>query len=229
MKIHPIVLLSFVMLVTILFHVQQHASSRGKVTDTTNAHAAGRAIGRNHSSRRDSGGADGHAPTDEALCRQRFELHVVPPEERDRPASRHVHRCCSGLSGVVAAGAACHHAGRPRAELLHAQLQTEYARHWEADRLSPFSTWRHEPLEGFMANPLLQESWSPYAVGVGIGMLSWFSFASVDHPLGISTAFEQSAALTVKAAAPTIGARASTSQAEKRQENHRRSIGSGCS
>ncbi|MHB8973443.1 MAG: YeeE/YedE thiosulfate transporter family protein [Pirellulaceae bacterium] len=55
-----------------------------------------------------------------------------------------------------------------------------------------------------MANPFFQKSWSPYAVGVGIGMLSWFSFASVDHPLGISTAFEQSAALTVKAAAPTI-------------------------
>lgn len=55
-----------------------------------------------------------------------------------------------------------------------------------------------------MANPLFRKSWSPYAVGVGIGMLSWFAFASADHPLGITTAFEHSAALTAKAAVPAI-------------------------
>jgi hypothetical protein len=38
-------------------------------------------------------------------------------------------------------------------------------------------------------------SWSPYAVGVGIGMLSWFAFATADHGLGITTAFEYSAAM----------------------------------
>ena len=53
-----------------------------------------------------------------------------------------------------------------------------------------------------MTNPLTVKSWSPYAVGVGIGVLSWFSFASADKPLGVSTAFEHSAALAEKAAVP---------------------------
>lgn len=53
-----------------------------------------------------------------------------------------------------------------------------------------------------MKNPLFYKSWSPYAVGVGIGMLSWFAFASADHPIGITTAFENSAALAIKAAVP---------------------------
>lgn len=55
-----------------------------------------------------------------------------------------------------------------------------------------------------MKNPLILKSWSPYAVGAGIGMLSWFAFASADHPIGITTAFEHIAALTAKAAAPAI-------------------------
>ncbi len=33
------------------------------------------------------------------------------------------------------------------------------------------------------------EQWSPYVVGVGIGVLSWLSFVLSDHPLGCSTAF----------------------------------------
>ena len=33
------------------------------------------------------------------------------------------------------------------------------------------------------------EQWSPYIVGVGIGILSWLSFVLSDHPLGCSTAF----------------------------------------
>jgi uncharacterized protein len=41
------------------------------------------------------------------------------------------------------------------------------------------------------------KSWSPYAVGVGIGVLSWFAFATADHGLGITTAFEYSAGLIV--------------------------------
>ncbi|MHB0958560.1 MAG: YeeE/YedE thiosulfate transporter family protein [Pirellulaceae bacterium] len=53
-----------------------------------------------------------------------------------------------------------------------------------------------------MNNPLLRKSWSPYVVGVGIGLLSWFSFASADQPLGITTAFEQSAAMTLQAVDP---------------------------
>ena len=53
-------------------------------------------------------------------------------------------------------------------------------------------------------NVLRRKSWSPYAVGALIGLLSWFSFASVDKALGITTAFEYSAALGMKAAAPRI-------------------------
>lgn len=53
-------------------------------------------------------------------------------------------------------------------------------------------------------NPLKNQSWSPYLVGVGIGLLSWFSFATVDRQLGITTAFEYSAALTEQATVPQI-------------------------
>lgn len=55
-----------------------------------------------------------------------------------------------------------------------------------------------------MTNPLSLKSWPPYAVGVGIGLLSWFAFATADKPLGISTSFENTAALTEKAALPEI-------------------------
>ena len=47
-----------------------------------------------------------------------------------------------------------------------------------------------------MTNPLSLKSWPPYVVGVGIGLLSWFAFATANHPLGISTAFEHTAALS---------------------------------
>lgn len=55
-----------------------------------------------------------------------------------------------------------------------------------------------------MTNPLSTKSWPPYAVGVGIGLLSWFAFATADKPLGISTAFENTAALTEKAIVPGV-------------------------
>ncbi len=55
-----------------------------------------------------------------------------------------------------------------------------------------------------MINPLTMKSWSPYVVGIGIGVLSWFAFAVADNPLGISTAFEHSAALIEKAVAPQV-------------------------
>lgn len=51
---------------------------------------------------------------------------------------------------------------------------------------------------------LTATSWSPYVVGAGIGVLSWFAFLTADHPLGITTAIEHTAALTEKAVAPTI-------------------------
>ncbi len=53
-----------------------------------------------------------------------------------------------------------------------------------------------------MRNILAMKSWSPYVVGAGIGVLSWFAFVSADHPLGISTAFETTAALGLQEAAP---------------------------
>lgn len=55
-------------------------------------------------------------------------------------------------------------------------------------------------------NVLKRVSWSPYVVGALIGVLSWFTFASVDKPLGITTAFEYSAALAVQSAVPEIAA-----------------------
>lgn len=37
--------------------------------------------------------------------------------------------------------------------------------------------------------------WSPYAVGIGIGVLSWLAFLLSNKPLGCSTAFARSAGL----------------------------------
>jgi hypothetical protein len=45
-------------------------------------------------------------------------------------------------------------------------------------------------------------SWSPWLVGAAIGVLSWFSFGTVDKPIGITTAFEYTAALATSAVAP---------------------------
>ena len=53
-----------------------------------------------------------------------------------------------------------------------------------------------------MTNPLTMKSWSPYVVGLGIGVLSWFAFATADKSLGVSTAFEHTAALSEKAVVP---------------------------
>lgn len=55
-----------------------------------------------------------------------------------------------------------------------------------------------------MTNPLTMKSWSPYAVGAGIGLLSWFTFATADKPLGVSTAFEHTAALAERAVVPGV-------------------------
>ncbi len=53
-------------------------------------------------------------------------------------------------------------------------------------------------------NFLKMKSWSPYLVGALIGVLSWFAFATADKPLGITTAFEYTAAMTGKAVAPSV-------------------------
>lgn len=51
---------------------------------------------------------------------------------------------------------------------------------------------------------LRRKSWSPYLVGIGIGLLSWFAFATANKPIGITTAFEYTAAFTEKAAFPQL-------------------------
>jgi uncharacterized protein len=52
-----------------------------------------------------------------------------------------------------------------------------------------------------------RKSWSPYIAGAAIGVLSWFAFWSADQPLGITTAFENTAALVEKAVAPDLSKR----------------------
>jgi hypothetical protein len=54
-----------------------------------------------------------------------------------------------------------------------------------------------------MVNPITRKSWSPYVVGAAIGVLSWFTFATADKPLGITTAFENTAALVAREAVPS--------------------------
>ena len=68
------------------------------------------------------------------------------------------------------------------------------------------------PLRPDMAAPLtkatpqtagaLHGSWNPYVVGAALGILSWFVFAVVDKPLGISTSLS---AMSGWCAAPVIG------------------------
>jgi hypothetical protein len=49
-------------------------------------------------------------------------------------------------------------------------------------------------------NVLTLARWSPYVVGVGIGVLSWLTFLLSDKPLGCSTAFARSAGMLERAA-----------------------------
>src|SRR5687767_8520360 len=55
-----------------------------------------------------------------------------------------------------------------------------------------------------MANPFTMKSWSPYMVGAGIGLLSWFAFATADKHLAITLQYEHIAALAGKAIVPEI-------------------------
>lgn len=45
---------------------------------------------------------------------------------------------------------------------------------------------------------LTQVRWSPYAVGVGIGVLSWLSFLILKKPLGTSTSFAKTSGMLEK-------------------------------
>ncbi len=42
---------------------------------------------------------------------------------------------------------------------------------------------------------LTQVKWSPYAVGIGIGILSWFTWLLSNEPIGCSTTFARSAGM----------------------------------
>lgn len=46
---------------------------------------------------------------------------------------------------------------------------------------------------------LRQQFWSPYAAGIGIGLVSWLTFLFSNHPLGVSSAFAKTAATIEKA------------------------------
>ena len=41
--------------------------------------------------------------------------------------------------------------------------------------------------------------WSPYGVGIGIGILSWIAFVLSDKPIGVSTAYAQTSGMIEKA------------------------------
>jgi hypothetical protein len=49
----------------------------------------------------------------------------------------------------------------------------------------------------------LRINWTPYLVGIGIGVLSWIVFAVANNPIGITTALSQ---LSGGLAAPILGA-----------------------
>lgn len=53
-----------------------------------------------------------------------------------------------------------------------------------------------------MPNPFRTPRWSPYAVGAGIGVLSWITFALMDKALGTSTSFVNAAGVVAGTAAP---------------------------
>ena len=57
-----------------------------------------------------------------------------------------------------------------------------------------------------MRNLLTSKAWSPYAVGAAIGVLSWFTFLTADHPLGITTAFESTVAIAEQQFVPQMTA-----------------------
>ncbi|MDE3166669.1 MAG: YeeE/YedE family protein [Acidobacteriota bacterium] len=48
---------------------------------------------------------------------------------------------------------------------------------------------------------LRAKRWPPYAVGAGIGVLSWFSFATADRPIGVSTAISKTVGMVESQAA----------------------------
>ncbi len=54
----------------------------------------------------------------------------------------------------------------------------------------------HTSQEG--ANPFTLRRWSPYAAGIGIGIISWLAFLLSNHPLGVSTALARTSGMVQK-------------------------------
>ncbi|MGI5819624.1 MAG: hypothetical protein ACOX9R_16185 [Armatimonadota bacterium] len=50
-------------------------------------------------------------------------------------------------------------------------------------------------LQTGLMDALMMERWSPYAVGIGIGVLSWVAFVLSNKPIGCSTAFARTAGM----------------------------------
>jgi uncharacterized membrane protein YedE/YeeE len=53
-----------------------------------------------------------------------------------------------------------------------------------------------------MANAFTMKAWSPYVVGIGIGLLSWFAFATANKHLAITLQYEHIAAMAQAAVSP---------------------------
>lgn len=53
-------------------------------------------------------------------------------------------------------------------------------------------------------NPLRKTSWSPWAGGAAIGVLSWFAFATAGRGLGITSPFESTMAMVERQIAPAF-------------------------
>jgi hypothetical protein len=51
-------------------------------------------------------------------------------------------------------------------------------------------------------NATMQNAWSPYVIGAGLGVLEWFTFATADKGLGVTTPFETAAVLVQQQVAP---------------------------
>jgi uncharacterized protein len=51
-------------------------------------------------------------------------------------------------------------------------------------------------------NPLRKRSWSPFVAGAGIGVVETFALATADQPLGITSVFEDAAAVLTRRIAP---------------------------
>ena len=49
---------------------------------------------------------------------------------------------------------------------------------------------------------MTRKSWSPYLVGAGIGLLSWFAFLTADAALGVSTTFVRAVGFVERAIVP---------------------------